>query len=148
MKSIHEWHDRHYTVTTDITRLDIGKIHDYLTHSAWAEGISRELVNESILNSLCFGLFAGTEQIGFARVVTDGVTFGYLCDVYIIGEYQKQGLGRWLMECCQSHPVMNRLRRIMLVTSSAPWLYEKSGYSPVNQENYIWQIVRPDIYKQ
>lgn len=94
MKNIHEWHDRHYTVTTDITRLDIGKIHDYLTHSAWAEGISRKLVNESILNSLCFGLFAGTEQIGFARLVTDGVTFGYLCDVYIIDEYQKQGLGR------------------------------------------------------
>ncbi|WP_368888379.1 GNAT family N-acetyltransferase [Morganella morganii] len=148
MKSIHEWHYQHYTVTTDITKLDTGKIHDYLTHSAWAEGSSRELVNESILNSLCFGLFAGTEQIGFARVVTDGVTFGYLCDVYIIDEYQKQGLGRWLMECCQSHPVMNRLRRIMLVTSSAPWLYEKSGYSPINRENYIWQIVRPDIYKQ
>lgn len=148
MKSIHEWHDRHYTVTTDITRLDIDKIHLYLTHSAWAEGINQELVSTSILNSLCFGVFAGREQIGFARVVTDGVTFGYLCDVYIIDEYQKQGLGFWLMECCQSHPVMNRLRRIMLVTSSAPWLYEKSGYSPVNKENYIRQIVRPDIYKK
>ena len=77
----------------------------------------------SIQNSLCFGLLDGTRQIGFARLVTDFATFGYLCDVYVLNDYQKSGLGRWLIECCHAHPLMSRLRRIMLVTDSAPWLY-------------------------
>lgn len=81
-------------------------------------------------------------------MVTDHATFGYLCDVYVLEEYQKMGLGRLLIECCHPHPVMSRLRRIMLVTDSAPWLYEKLGYTPLNRPDFVWQINRPDIYQQ
>ncbi|WP_323839570.1 GNAT family N-acetyltransferase [Photorhabdus africana] len=148
MEEIHTWHYQQYHITTDLMLLDIDAIHQYLTHSTWAEGIDIDTVRKSVCNSLCFGLFNGDKQIGFARIITDGITFGYLCDVYVLEEWQQQKLGRWLMECCQSHPVMKRLRRIMLVTSTAPWLYEKMGYSPVNRENFVWQISRPDIYRQ
>ncbi|KMJ46469.1 histone acetyltransferase [Xenorhabdus khoisanae] len=135
-------------VSTDKSLLDITAIHQFLTRSRWAEGIDLETVRTAIENSLTFGLYKDKTQIGFARLVTDFATFGYLCDVYVLEEYQKQQLGRWLMTCCQSHPLIQRLRRIMLVTSTAPWLYEKFGYSPVNRENGVWQIVRPDIYKK
>jgi hypothetical protein len=60
--------------------------------------------------------------------------------------YQGNGLARWLMACIHAHPVFARLRRITLFTSTAPWLYEKFGYQPVNQPNYAWTITRPDIY--
>lgn len=116
-----------YTVTTDPAFFQIDAIHDFLSQSSWASGIDAETVSLSIENSLCFGLLDGSEQIGFVRLVTDHATFGYLCDVYVLEGYQKMGLGQWLIECCHAHPVMSRLRRIMLVTDSAPWLYESLG---------------------
>lgn len=135
-----------FTVTTDKSRFDIHAVHEYLTSSTWAPGIDRETVRLSVENSLCFGLLEGDRQIGFARLVTDYATFGYLCDVYVLASYQGTGLGRWLVECCQAHPLLSRLRRIMLVTNSAPWLYEKVGYKAVNHPDFVWQINRPDIY--
>ncbi|TPG65015.1 GNAT family N-acetyltransferase [Ewingella americana] len=139
-------HKEGFTVTTNPSCFDLHAIHSYLKASSWAPGIDEETVRLSVENSLCFALLEGEKQIGFARLVTDFATFGYLCDVYVLNEYHKTGLGRWLMECCQSHPLMSRLRRIMLVTDSAPWLYEKIGYSPVNRPNFVWQINKPDIY--
>jgi len=148
MVQIYNWQQQPYLITTDAAALDIEAIHQYLTRSSWAAGISLELVRESISHSLNFGLFDGEQQIGFARVVTDYTTFGYLCDVYVLESHQQQKLGRWLVECCQAHPTLARLRRIMLVTSTAPWLYEKLGYQAVNKENFVWQITRPDIYRE
>ncbi|AVT60672.1 GNAT family N-acetyltransferase [Pectobacterium versatile] len=141
------WRNQKFVVTTNNDLLDIDAIHCYLTRSSWATGIDIDTVQESLANSLNFGLFTESKQIGLARVVTDFATFGYLCDVYVLEEYQQQKLGSWLMECCLDHPVLKRLRRIMLLTSTAPWLYEKAGYSPVNKENYVWAITRPDMYQ-
>lgn len=143
-----DWHYQNYRITTSTEQMDIEAIHNYLTSSSWAEGIDIETVKISVENSLCFALFDGERQIGFARIVTDWATFGYLCDVYVLDEWREKKLGRWLMECCQQHPVVTRLRRLMLVTSTAPWLYEKIGYQPVNRENFVWQIARPDVYKK
>lgn len=50
------------------------------------------------------------------------------------------------VQCIHHHPVFEQLRRIMLFTTTAPWLYEKFGYEPVNRKNYAWSITRPDIY--
>ena len=137
-----------FTVTTDPAFFELEAIHDYLSQSSWAPGIDIETVSVSIQNSLCFGLLDGTRQIGFARLVTDFATFGYLCDVYVLNDYQKSGLGRRLIECCHAHPLMSRLRRIMLVTDSAPWLYQKMGYLPLNRPDFVWQINRPDMYRK
>ena len=142
------WHLGSFSISTDAARLDIAAIHAYLTRSSWAEGIDIETVRTAVANSLNFGVYDGGQQIGFARLATDFATFGYLCDVYVLEAYQQQGLGRWLIQCCQAHPLLARLRKIMLVTTTAPWLYQKFGYEPVNRENYVWQIARPDIYKQ
>jgi len=133
-------------VSTDKKKLDMQAVHHYLTRSSWAKGIDIDTVSASIENSLSFGVYQNECQIGLARLITDYATFAYLCDVYILEKYQGEGLGRWLMECIHSHPVFEKLRRIMLFTTTAPWLYEKFGYEPVNRENYAWTITRPDIY--
>lgn len=144
----HEWQKNNYLVSTDKEKLDLRAIHHYLARSSWARGISQDIVAVSIKNSLNFGVYHFNEQIGFARLITDYATFAYLSDVYILEEYQGEGLGRWVMECIHQYPVFRQLRRIMLVTTTAPWLYEKLGYEPVNQKNYAWTIARPDIYSQ
>ncbi|MQL47743.1 GNAT family N-acetyltransferase [Photorhabdus khanii] len=148
MEKLHCWEKDEYIISTDKKRLNITTIQQFLTKSIWAEGIDKETIRLSIENSLNFGLYKNIQQIGFARVITDFITFGYLIDVFILEDYRGLGLGRWLMECCLEHPQIAQLRDIMLVTSMAPWLYEKLGYSPVNKENFLWQLSRPDIYKR
>ncbi|CAM3458208.1 N-acetyltransferase [Rouxiella silvae] len=142
------WQHGDYALTSDKSTLDRPFIHAFLTRSTWAKGIKSEVVNTAIDHSLCFGLYHLGKQIGFARLVTDFATFGYLCDVFVIEEYQGKGLARWMMSACLEHPTLIQLRRIMLVTSTAAGLYEKVGYSAVNAENFVWQINRPDIYQQ
>ncbi len=88
-----EWRRADYLVSTEPSLLDIDAIHAFLTRSSWAEGIDKETVRQSLSHSLCFGLYHGTRQIGFARLVTDYATFGYLCDVYVLEAHQKRRVG-------------------------------------------------------
>jgi GNAT superfamily N-acetyltransferase len=136
-----------FEITTDISRVDVDAVHAYLTRSYWAEGIPRAIVAKSIASSLCFSLFEGVRQIGFARVVTDCATFAYLCDVYVLEEYRGRGLGKWLMRELLTHPDLQGVRRFMLVTRDAHGLYEPLGFrSPENPARYM-EIVKRDIYK-
>jgi len=135
-----------FLISTDPARLDIGAIHAYLARSYWAAGIPREVVERSIRNSLCFGLFAGTAQIGFARVITDRATFAYLSDVYVLEEYRGRGLSKWLMSVVMSHPELQGLRRFMLATRDAHGLYEQYGFRRPESTAYLMEISRSDIY--
>jgi len=138
-----------FTISTDRQRLDIESIHAYLTRSYWAEGISAALVAKSIRGSLCFGLYdASAEQIGFARVITDGATFAYLCDVYVLESARGQGLGVWLIETVMQHPDLAGLRRSMLVTRDAHSLYARFGFTPSKPPDRIMEIARPGLYKE
>ena len=118
-----------YFVSTDETLLDIDVIHSFLSkESYWAMNIPREVVERSIPNSMCFGVYQGEEQIGFARVVTDKATFAYLADVFIIEEYRGKGLSKWLIEVIHAHPELQGLRRWLLGTKDAHGLYEQFGW--------------------
>ncbi|ADJ64405.1 GNAT family N-acetyltransferase [Herbaspirillum seropedicae] len=141
------WRRDDFLIDTDPDRLDIPLIHDVLTHSSWSPGIDINTVRTAIANSLCFGLYRGARQIGFARVVTDHATFGYLCDVFVLEDLRGQGLGRWLIESCNQHPTLLKLRRVMLTTSTAPWLYARCGFEAINRGDFVWHISRPDIYR-
>ncbi|HBE9077727.1 MULTISPECIES: GNAT family N-acetyltransferase [Serratia] len=148
MEPSQQWQRGEFRINSDKSELDLAVTHAFLATTSWAQGISLTTVQQSIDNSLCFGLYHQRQQIGFARLVTDYSTFGYLCDVFVIPEFTRQGLAKWLMACMLEHPVLQRLRRIMLVTSSAPGLYQQVGYQPVNKQDFVWQIARPDIYQQ
>jgi len=86
-----------YTTSTDKSKLDIDLIHKFLTTSYWARGRSLEDVKKSIENSICFGIYDGNKQVGFARIITDYVVFAYLMDVFIIEEYRGKGLSKVLL---------------------------------------------------
>jgi GNAT superfamily N-acetyltransferase len=137
-----------FTISTDPARLDVAAIHAYLTRSYWAAGIPPEVVRRSIEGSLCFGVYRGADQVGFARVVTDRATFGYLADVYVLEAHRGHGLGQWLMEFILEHPDLQGLRRFMLVTRDAHGLYSKYGFTPTAHPERIMEIARPWLYLQ
>ena len=128
-----EWHREQYSISTEKSKLDVGMIHHFLyTTAYWAIGRPMSLVRKSIENSLCFGLYEGDQQVGFARIVTDYATFGWMCDVFILPSHRGRGLGKWLVECMVSHPDVKGLRRIFLSSRDAHGLYEKyGGFQPL-----------------
>ena len=137
-----------FTVSTDPGRLDVHAIHAFLVTSYWAEGILREVLERALRNSLCFGLYDGEgRQIGLARVITDGATYAYLCDVYVLPEWRGRRLGTWMMECVMAHPDLQGLRRFTLVTRDAHELYRPFGFTEIAAPGRHMEIVRPGIYK-
>ncbi len=119
-----------FTISTDMSRLDVPVIHDFLANSSyWAHNVPLSTVQKSIENSLCFGIYQGDRQVGFARVITDYSTFAYLADVFILEAYRGRGLGKWLLACIVSYPELHDLRRWMLATKDAHGLYARYGFN-------------------
>jgi GNAT superfamily N-acetyltransferase len=143
----HAWTQGEFEISTDPARIDLRAVHEFLANSYWARGIPLETVQRSIENSLCFGIYQGNRQIGFARVVTDRATFAYLADVFVLPDYRGRGLSRWLMECIIAHPDLQGLRRWMLATQDAHGLYRQFGFSPLKAPERWMEIHRPDVYK-
>jgi GNAT superfamily N-acetyltransferase len=133
-------------VSTEKRRLDTEVIHKFLANSYWANGIPMATVVRSLEGSLCFGVYCGKSQIGFARVVSDLATFAYLADVFVIEEYRGRGISKWLMECILAHPDLQGLRRWLLGTRDAHGLYKQFGFAPLSNPERFMQINRPDIY--
>ena len=142
------WERPPLVVDTDPERLDVGVIHGFLRGSYWAAGIPLEVVQRSIAGSLCFGLYDGDAQVGFARVVTDRATFAYLCDVFVLESRQGQRLGTFLMECLMAHPDLRGLRRFSLATRDAHALYRRFGFGPPRRPESQMEIVDPDVYRR
>lgn len=136
-----------FTVSTDRDRLDRAAIHRFLsTDTDWARDIPREVVDRSIDHSLCFGLYYRDGQIGFARVVTDYATFGYLADVYVDDPHRGRGHATWLLECILAHPAVRGLRRFNLVTKDAHRLYRRFGFGGLATPDRHMERVRPITY--
>ncbi|MBK8366155.1 MAG: GNAT family N-acetyltransferase [Bacteroidetes bacterium] len=118
-----------FLYSTDKTKLNIEYIHYFLSkESYWAKNIPIELVKTSIEGSLCFGVYYQGKQIGFARVITDYATFGYLADVFIDKNYRGKGLSKELMKFIMEQEVIKKLRRFMLATLDAHRLYAQFGF--------------------
>jgi GNAT superfamily N-acetyltransferase len=127
-----ETHRDNLIISTDPARLDVDAIADMLRRAYWAQGRTPEMIARALQHSLAFGLYDGSRQIGLARVVSDYVTFAWLCDVFIHEEYRGRGLGKWLMETVHSHPDLQDLRRWMLATRDAHGLYNQFGWVPLD----------------
>jgi len=131
-----------YEISTDRARLDLEVVHRFLSEDAyWSPGVAREVVERSIENSICFGLYAAHEregtrrpssQVGFARVVTDRAAIAYLADVFVLPAHRGNGLGKWLIETVLSHPEVQGVRRFFLGTADAHSLYERYGFRAID----------------
>lgn len=146
MKNDYELMRGEYKISSSREQLDIPAIHAFLRTSYWSPQVPLAIVTRAIEHSLCFGLYHGPQQIGFARVVSDFATFGYLCDVYVLDSHRGHGLGKWLIESVKQHPQLQGLRRFMLATRDAHGLYEQFEFRPLANPARLMEIVDPDIY--
>ena len=143
-----EWQQENFIISTDKSKLNIPYIHKFLSNeSYWAAGIPYTIVEKSIENSLCLGIYDGKKQIGFARIITDEATFGYLADVFVDMDYRGKGLGKWLMEIITNLPFVSLLRGLMLATKDAHALYEQFGFSSLSNPERFMRLHKSNVYQ-
>jgi GNAT superfamily N-acetyltransferase len=129
-----------YDISTDPSRLQLDAIHAYLTRSYWSPGIPKDIVARAIAHSMCFGLYQGESQVGFARVVTDKASFAYLADVYVLEAHRGQGLSKRLVGEILAHPDLQGLRRFLLATADAHGLYAQFGFNALARPQNMMEL--------
>jgi N-acetylglutamate synthase-like GNAT family acetyltransferase len=130
-----------FTISTDPARLEIGAIGDFLLGTYWGRQRGRETIEKSLRHSLCFGLYEGDKQIGFARAVTDYATFAYVADVFVLDPWRRRGLGRWLVQTMTEHSELRNIRRWCLITQDAQEFYRQCGFTGVDcPEHYMERL--------
>ncbi len=132
-------------ISTDKSKLDIPLIHRFLSEEAyWAKGRTLETIKRSVENSVCFGVYLGDKQIGFARVVTDFAVFAWLLDVFILPGYRGKGYSKMLMSTIMAHPPLQNIRRWGLGTDDAHGLYEQYGFRPLHKPQNMMEKIDPN----
>jgi GNAT superfamily N-acetyltransferase len=141
-----EYRRDNFLISTDKSRLQLEVIHDFLKASYWAKNIPFAVVQKSVEHSLCYGVYDGDKQVGFARVITDYTTFAYLADVFILEPYRRQGLSKWMVACILAHPELQGLRRWLLATKDAHGLYRQFGFGSLRSPDSWMEIANPNAY--
>ena len=136
-----------FLISTDLEQLDVTMIYRFLSEeSTWAIGISRDIVERAIDNSLCFGGYVDGRQVAFARVVTDYATFANLVDVFVLPPYRGRGYSKQLMDAIMAHPSLQGLRRFTLATFDAHGLYARYGFTAPSHPERLMERYFPKIY--
>jgi len=139
------WQKGQFTISTERIKLQLDEIYAYLSRSYWAAERSKEVVQRSIENSLCFGLFDDGRQIGFARVITDYAVLAHICDVYVLEAYQHKGLGKWLLSIVISHPDLQAIDKWSLATRDAHGFYRQFGFRELKRPDMQMEYIRPTM---
>ena len=119
-------------LTTDRRRIHLDGVLAMLLASHWGGNMTRDLLARAIENSVCISVLEATDRmrhVGFARVVTDLATYGYLTDVIVAEDMRARGVGSWMIEAIVKHPDLQGFRRLALFTRDARELYERFGFS-------------------
>lgn len=135
-----------FIISTDKERLDIIAIHSFLKDAYWSKNIPIDIVKKSIEGSVCFGVYNDKVQIGFARVITDLATYGYLADVFILPNFQGQGLGIWLIKTIMTMEAFKNFRSWALSTQDAHGLYAKFGFKLEDKPALRMRKVNFEVY--
>lgn len=140
MKMKKNFRKKNFLISTDKSKLDLKIIHNFISNSYWAKNRSLKTMKKAIDNSLCFGVYYGKKQVGFARVITDFTTFAYLADVFIIEEFRGKGLSKWLMNVILNYDSLKNLKRWFLATKDAHGLYEKFGFTKLKEPDKLMEM--------
>lgn len=121
--------------------LQLNIVHDYLCNeSYWSKGVPFDIVKRAAEGSFCFAAYDNGKQIAYARVITDGATFGYLADVFVLEPYRSKGISKHLMKFIMEYPAFKGFRRFMLATKDAHSLYEKFGFTNMKTPERFMEI--------
>ncbi|MCE9578885.1 MAG: GNAT family N-acetyltransferase [Deltaproteobacteria bacterium] len=132
-----------WTISTDPARLDLDRVHGWLSRAYWSPGVRREIVERAFASSLSAAAYdADGRQLGVARAVTDQATFAWLCDVYVDEAARGHGIARAMVQALLDDPRLQTLRRWCLGTRDAHGVYAKLGFGPVDAR--IWMELKPD----
>ena len=116
-----------YRVSTDKELIPLDRLTELLHNTYWAHHRSKETIEASLKNSICFGIYHQQKLVGFARVVTDCATMYWLCDVVVDPQYRGRGLAKKLIQSITETDELKELFGI-LATRDAHGLYEKYGF--------------------
>jgi GNAT superfamily N-acetyltransferase len=118
------------TLTSDPTRLDLPQVHRWLSEQAyWALGRSWDVFERTVAGSRTYGVLDGDEQVAFARAVTDGATFAWVCDVFVAAEHRGRGIGSWLVRAVVADLSGLGVERFLLATQDAHEVYRGLGFT-------------------
>ena len=132
-----------YVLTADPARVDVDAVHRWLSEeSYWAAGREHDVVARSIEGSLPYSVWRDGIQVAFARVVTDGVTFAWICDVFVDAGHRGRGLGQWLVDTIVADLSAAGLQRFLLATRDAHEVYRRSGFEPLAGPGRFMEIDR------
>jgi GNAT superfamily N-acetyltransferase len=133
---------KRFTLSDDPARLDHDAIWTFISTAYWARARTREQHERALAHSLCFGVYDGDSQIGFARVVTDYAITAHIADVYILEPYRGRGLSKRLMSAILDHPELTWVRRFTLNTDDAHGLYAQFGFKPLRKPEAMMELWR------
>lgn len=132
-----------FTLSDDPALIDFDRVHPWLASSYWSPGVSRELVEKAFSRSdLVLGAYLDGLQVGVLRVISDGTTFGWICDVWVDETARKRGLAKALVRFALEHPDFKGLRRWTLATRDAHEVYEACGFHLLDMPGK-WMIYKP-----
>jgi GNAT superfamily N-acetyltransferase len=129
------------TVSTDKRKLDVPFIQSFLKDIYWAAGRTLEEVQITIDASVCFGIYLDDKQIGFARVITDYVVFGYVMDVFITEAHRGKGYSSILIQHMIDEPLLKCVKIWRLATTDAHFLYEKFGFTKLSHPEKMMEKI-------
>ena len=134
-----------YFFSADADRIDRARVHLWLSEqSYWAQGRLRETQDAALDASRNYGVYdiETGEQVAYGRVVTDGVTFAWLCDVFVTTEARGQGIGKMLAAGVMADLEPLGLKRILLSTADAHGLYAQYGFTELAEPSRMMARVR------
>ena len=132
-------------LSDDKARLQVGRVHAWLASSYWSPGITRALVERAIAGSHCLGAYRGALQVGYARMVTDRATFGWLADVWVDESSRGEGVGRAMVRWFIDHSDYADVRRLALVTRDAHGVYAGAGFRPLARPERYMERLAPEF---
>lgn len=140
--------DAQYRFSGETAELDREQVHRWISEQTyWAPGRPHFRQDAAIDGSRNFGVYdtASNKQVAYARIVTDGVTFAWLCDVFVDPEVRGRGIGAMLIGGIVDHCRPLALRRIALSTDDAHGLYAKFGFAPLaSSESWMERLDQPN----
>ena len=141
-QTLHEERDG-YLLSDDPTLINVDKVHGWISdQSYWANGRSREMMVRALDGSHPIGVYRGTEQVAICRMVTDGATFAWLCDLFVDPSVRALGIGTWLANSCVAWANAMEIKRVLLVTRDAHEVYVRVGFAPL-EDGSRWMEIDP-----